>query len=117
MVGFDYCGGASCAAEIASVAALASGRWSMPVLEALYFAGAPTRFRALQRQIGAITQKALSRELTQFVHHGIAARHASGRGDRHVVYVLTDRGLALMQLLDRLGQWRKTQLTGLCGGA
>ena len=104
--GGAYCGGSSCEAQIASVVALVSGRWAVAVLEGLHFAGAPTHFRDLQRRIGDITQKELSRHLTRFVHHGVVSRRADEADGRRVHYSLTERGQALMGLMDRLGGWR-----------
>jgi len=102
-----YCEGHSCEAEIASVLMLIAGRWSVPVLEQLYFANGPVRFRELQRRVGAISQKELTRQLTAFVHRSVAIRRVSGAGDSHVEYELAPRGHALLARLDALGQWAK----------
>ena len=105
-VGDAYCGGASCEGQITSVVALVSGRWAVAVLEGLHFAGAPARFRELQRRIDGITQKELSRHLTQFVHHGVVSRRSDAAGGKRIHYSLTDRGHALLNLVDHLGRWR-----------
>ena len=103
-----YCAGSSCEAEIARALSLVATRWAIPVLEALVFADEPLRFRELQRcVVGGISQKELTRQLTSFVHHGIALRHeVQGPGAR-VDYVLTERGSALLEQMDALGQWAR----------
>lgn len=104
--GDAYCGGASCEGQITSVVALVSGRWAVAVLEGLHFAGAPARFRELQRRIEGITQKELSRHLTQFVHHRVVSRRTDTADGRRIHYLLTERGHALLTLVDHLGRWR-----------
>lgn len=104
--GEAYCGGSPCEVQITSVVALVSGRWAVAVLEGLHFAGAPTHFLDLQRRIGDITQKELSRHLTRFVHHGVVSRRADEADGRRIHYSLTERGHALMGLMDHLGRWR-----------
>ena len=101
----SYCQGRSCEGEIARVLALVAGRWSVPVLEAMVLGGDPVRFRELQRRIGAISQKELSRQLQQFVHHGVVRRHEGEGPSRRVDYALTARGHALLGRIDALGRW------------
>ena len=102
-----YCGGASCESEVARAVALIAGRWAVPVLEALCLGGGPVRFRALQRRVGAISQKELVRQLSLFVHHGVVVRRP-GSSDRAAVhYAITERGLSLLERMDALGRWVK----------
>jgi DNA-binding HxlR family transcriptional regulator len=100
-----YCGGVSCAEIVARALALVADKWSVPVLEALAFAPGPARFRELQRRIGTITQKELSRQLTRFVHHGVVQRDSDPLHLSRVSYRLTERGRGLLAQLDRMGQW------------
>jgi DNA-binding HxlR family transcriptional regulator len=101
----SYCEGRSCEQEVARAISLVAGRWAVPVLEALVFAGAPVRFRELQRRVGGISQKELSRQLAAFVHHGIAHRRADALHPTRVDYSLTPRGHALLGQMDQLGRW------------
>lgn len=102
-----YCGGASCEAEVARAVALIAGRWSVPVLEALCLVGAPVRFRELQRRVGVISQKELTRQLSLFVHHGVVVRRAGSTDRASVHYAITERGMSLLQRMDALGRWVK----------
>jgi DNA-binding HxlR family transcriptional regulator len=99
------CEGLSCEPEITRALALVAGRWAVPVLEAMVFADGPVRFRELQRRIGAISQKELSRQLTSFVHHAVVNRRAIQGPGARVDYVLTPRGRALLGQMDALGRW------------
>lgn len=101
----SYCEGLSCESEITRVLSLVSGRWAVPVLETLLFAGEPVRFRELQRRIGGISQKQLSQQLNSFVHHAVVRRHAVDGPGARVDYVLTARGEALLMRMDALGRW------------
>lgn len=100
-----YCGGRSCAPEVAHALALVTDKWAVPVLEALVLHAGDSRFRELQRRVGVITQKELSRQLTRLVHHGVVGRDSDPLHPRHVRYRLTPHGQALLAQLDLLGQW------------
>lgn len=101
----DYCGGRSCGDDIARALQLVSGRWGVPVLEALVFAGTALRFRELQRRVGVISQKELSRHLAAFVAARVVTRHQDALHATRVHYALSERGRALLQQMDALGQW------------
>jgi DNA-binding HxlR family transcriptional regulator len=98
-----YCGGASCASEIAAAVAAISGRWAIEVLEGLHFAGGASRFRDLQRRVGAISSKELTRQLGTLAAHGIVRRVE--RPPRNVSYELTASGRELMHRAQALGEW------------
>jgi DNA-binding HxlR family transcriptional regulator len=102
-----YCAGESCEFEVARTVALIAGRWAVPIMESLYFAGEPVRFRALQRRLGSISQKELARQLTLFVHHAVVSRREHEGSRAGIEYALTARGLALLKQMDALGRWAK----------
>lgn len=99
-----YCGGGSCAGEIGGAIAAVSGRWAILVMEGIHFACGASRFRDLQRRIGAISSKELSRQLATLVAHGIVERVAQAPGK--ISYELTEPGVALMRHMDALGHGR-----------
>jgi DNA-binding HxlR family transcriptional regulator len=101
----DYCNGASCATEVTRALGLVTGRWAVPVLEAMYFARGPVRFREIQRRIGAISQKELTRQLSKLAHHGVAVRRSLPGASQRVEYELSAHGISLMRQLDALGKW------------
>ena len=104
-----YCGGQSCEGEVSRAVGLLSGRWSVPVLEALCLApDAVSRFRELQRRIPGISQKELSRQLSMLVNAGVARRESELNNPRQVRYSLTPRGHALLKHMDALGRWIKS---------
>jgi DNA-binding HxlR family transcriptional regulator len=103
----SYCAGTSCELDVSRAVALVSSRWAVPVLEALYFAAAPVRFRELQRRLSTISQKELTRQLTVFVHHSVVSRREQRSTRASVDYSLTERGMALLAQMDALGRWGK----------
>ena len=81
------------------------GKWAVPVVGRL--AQGETRFGRLRSQVTdgdgvAVSSKALSAELTNLVGQGVVRRHERGAA---VGYALTDKGRALVPLLDALGVW------------
>ncbi|MDP3761923.1 MAG: helix-turn-helix domain-containing protein [Ramlibacter sp.] len=101
-----YCGGVSCAVEIGDAIAAVSGRWAIQVLEGIHFSGGASRFRALQRRIGAISSKELSRQLGTLVAHGVVERVA--HSPANISYQLTDSGRGLMRHMQALGEWARS---------
>lgn len=97
------CGGRSCAAEARHALALLAGRWVFPILESLHLEGGACRFRPLQRRIGAISQKELTRHLHNLVNAGLVRRCERGRRD--VMYELTARGSKLLRSAQGLVAW------------
>lgn len=102
-----YCDGLSCAGEISEAIAAVSGRWAIQVIEGLHFAGGASRFRELQRRIGAISSKELSRQLGTLVAHGVVERDARIPGN--VSYELTAAGRRLMRHMEALGEWARSR--------
>ena len=54
---------------------LLSGRWAFPVLYQLLEAEGPIRFGQLQRSVGRVTQKELTKTLRVFEERGLVKRH------------------------------------------
>jgi DNA-binding HxlR family transcriptional regulator len=97
------CGGRSCAEEARRALALLAGRWVFAILESLHLEGGACRFRPLQRRIGAISQKELTRHLHNLVNAGVVRR--CDRGRRDVIYELTSRGTNLLRSAQGLVAW------------
>ena len=81
------------------------GKWSVPVVGRL--ARGEARFGRLKSQVtdGAgrtVSSKVLSAELDRLVERGVVRRRERGAA---VSYRLTDKGRALVPLLDALGAW------------
>lgn len=102
-----YCAGVTCASEVGQAVAALSGRWAVKVLESLYFAGGSSRFRDLQRRIGTISQKELSRQLGNLAQHLVVRRSVQEDPPSLIVYELTEQGFGLMRRMQALGEWAK----------
>ena len=81
------------------------GKWAVPVVGRL--ARGEARFGRLRGQVTdtagrAVSSKALAAELERLVTRGVVRRRARGAA---VSYCLTDKGEALVPLLDALGAW------------
>lgn len=81
------------------------GKWAVPVVGRL--ARGEARFGRLRGQVTdaagrPVSSKALAAELDRLVARGVVRRRARGAA---VSYRLTDRGRALVPLLDALGTW------------
>jgi DNA-binding HxlR family transcriptional regulator len=63
------------------------------------------RFRELQRGLGRITQKELTRHLRRLEASGLVAREVFHEVPPRVEYRLTDLGRSLLGPLEALGQW------------
>ena len=97
------CGGRSCAEQARHALGLLAGRWVFRILETLYLEGGACRFRALQRSVGAISQKELARHLHTMVTAGVVRR--CEQAPRDVRYEITPRGRDLLQGAQGLVDW------------
>ncbi len=84
---------------------LLAGKWSFPVLYRLILQKRPVRFSELQRLVGRITQKELTKHLRQFEALGLVEREVFPEVPPRVEYVITDFGLSLKLPLDALARW------------
>ena len=92
----------------AAVGAIAS-KWSVPVVGRL--ARGPARFGRIRGQVtdgggDPVSSKVLSDELDRLAGAGVVERRERGAA---VWYHLTDKGRALVPLLDALGEWAGDQ--------
>ena len=81
------------------------GKWSVPVVGRL--ARGPARFGHIRSEVTdgggrPVSSKVLSDELDRLVAAGVVGRRERGA---EVWYRLTDKGQALVPLLDALGDW------------
>ena len=83
---------------------LISNKWSVEILFALEGA-APVRFGELQRALGRVTQKELTRHLRRLEQHGLVTRTVFPEVPPRVEYQLTEMGRKLLAPLDELGRW------------
>ena len=83
----------------------AGNRWSLGVIHALGVAGQPMRHAELARQLGAVTQRMLTRTLRQLERDGLIARRDFGEVPPRVDYRLTSLGEGMLIGMIPLWEW------------
>ena len=89
---------------------LLSGRWAFPVLYQLLRAQRPIRFGQLQRAVGRVTQKELTKTLRVFEERGLVERQVFPEIPPRVEYRLTPLGASLGEPLCGLARWAEAHL-------
>jgi DNA-binding HxlR family transcriptional regulator len=93
-----------CCAEIIS------GKWTLLLIRDL--AGGPCRFCELERSLNGISPRTLSLRLRALEEAGILARRTYPEVPPRVEYELTDKGLALVPLIEDMRAYGRRWLTG-----
>lgn len=78
-------------------------KWSLLILVVL--SQQPTRFNALKRAIGNISQKVLTKTLKELEQEGYITRTVFDESPPKVVYQLTDMGLSVLIPVSHLIDW------------
>lgn len=89
---------------------LLSGRWAFPVLYQLLRAQGPIRFGQLQRSVGRVTQKELTKTLRAFEERGLVERKVYPEVPPRVEYRLTPLGASLGAPLGGLARWAEAHM-------
>lgn len=84
---------------------LIAHKWTIHVVFALDHGSAPLRFRQLQRLIGTITQKELTKRLRELERSGLVERRVFAEVPPRVEYRLTELGSTLIPALATLHEW------------
>lgn len=88
---------------------LIANKWSVRLLYFLLKAeGNTMRFSQLQKAMGGITQRELTKHLREFEKAGIVARKVFPQVPPRVEYTLTDRGMSLWEPIEALSKWAET---------
>ena len=103
----ETCNGAC---PIGKLIELLSGRWAFPVLYQLLQAEGPIRFGQLQRSVGRVTQKELTKTLRVFEERGLVHRRVFPEVPPRVEYRLTPLGASLGEPLCGLARWAETHM-------
>ena len=82
---------------------LISGKWKGVVL--FHLLGGTLRFSALQRAVGDITQRMLTKQLRELEMAGLVNREVFPVVPPHVEYSLTEKGRSLEPILLALKDW------------
>jgi DNA-binding HxlR family transcriptional regulator len=96
---------------IAKAVRLVGDMWVLLIIRALM--GGVTRFSELQDSLGSVSSGTLSQRLKLLESHGIVTRHAFAEIPPRVEYHLTEKGLALHNVIEALGDFGNHYL---CGG-
>lgn len=84
---------------------IVSGKWAIPILYRLIVTDDVVRFGVLQRAIGTITQKELTKQLRAFEALGLVTREIYPEMPPRVEYQITELGKTLKPTLDSLACW------------
>ena len=80
------------------------GRWKGTIICMLYMDGT-LRFSELQKKIGEITSRILSKQLKELESDGMVTRTVVPDGKVKVEYSLTDKGRSIIPVLTSLAEW------------
>lgn len=80
-----------------------SGKWKMAIVSSLLFE--KKRFSDIQRNIGNITPRMLSKELKELEVNGVITRHVYDSTPVAIEYELTSSGKTLHIVLDKMVDW------------
>jgi DNA-binding HxlR family transcriptional regulator len=80
-----------------------SGKWKLPLIIAL--SNGPKRFKEIQRSLGDITPKVLSKELRELELNEFVERKVFSTSPVTVLYELTPYSRSLDSVLDELRNW------------
>jgi DNA-binding HxlR family transcriptional regulator len=82
---------------------IVGGKWKLQITHAL--ADGPLRFKELQREIGAVTARMLSKELKELELNELVRREVYATAPVTVEYSLTDYGKTLKPVVLALYTW------------
>ncbi|WP_045974172.1 winged helix-turn-helix transcriptional regulator [Vibrio neptunius] len=105
--------GSSC--PMVDFVSIVSGKWAIPILYRLIVTDDVIRFGELQRAIGQITQKELTKQLRAFETLGLVSRTVYPEMPPRVEYCVTDLGVTLKPTLDSLANWMTQHRDQLMG--
>lgn len=89
--------------QIEALISAISGRWKLLII--YWLAQGNCRFNQLQRNLGGITHRTLTRQLSELRDTGFVARKDFQTIPPHVEYSLTPLGESLVPLLLQMHDW------------
>ena len=93
---------------VCRTAEIISGKWTLLVIRDL--AEGSRRFCELERSLEGISPRTLSLRLRALEEHGIVERHTYPEVPPRVQYALTDKGVALVPLIDDMRDYGRRWL-------
>ena len=89
---------------------LLGGKWKCLIL--WHLKAGSLRFGELRRGLDGVTQKMLTQQLRQLEADGIVSREVHRVVPPRVDYTLTERGLSLLPIVDRMEEWSRADEAG-----
>lgn len=83
---------------------IVGGKWKLPILCALA-SGEPTRYSAIRRKLGDVTNMMLTQSLKELEATGMIFREQYNELPPRVEYSLTDKGSSIVPILVQFGAW------------
>ena len=80
------------------------GRWKGTIL-CMLFKNGKMRFSELQKDIGEITSRILTKQLKELEEDGMLRRDVDTSGKIKVEYSLTERGMSIIPVLYSMAEW------------
>ena len=80
------------------------GRWKGTIL-CMLFKNGKMRFSELQKDIGEITSRILTKQLKELEEDGMLRRNVDTSGKIKVEYSLTERGMSIIPVLYSMAEW------------
>jgi len=93
--------------SVADTLELLSGKWKLLILTLLH-SESPLRFGEMERAIGNITPRMLSKELKELEQNELVERRVYATMPVSVDYRLTDYGRSLGSVMNALGDWGRS---------
>src|SRR4051794_27637723 len=100
---------------VCRTADIVCGKWTLLLVRELSEGG--SRFCELERSLTGISPRTLSLRLRGLEEEGMAERHAFPEVPPRVEYALTDKGLALLPIIDGMRAYGEQWLAAECGAA
>ena len=99
---------------VCATADIICGKWTILVIRDL--AEGHSRFCELERSLGGISPRTLSLRLRALEDEGIVERQTFAEVPPRVEYSLTDKGRALLPLIEDMRRYGREWLGSQCGG-
>lgn len=84
---------------------IVGGKWKLPIMAELMNSGKPKRFMELQREIGGVTARMLSKELKDLEINQLVQRTVYPTTPVTVEYHMTEYGRTLKPVIHALYDW------------
>ncbi len=95
---------------------IVGGKWKLPIL-CILASGEPSRYSAIKRKLGDVTNMMLSQSLKELEAAGMVRREQYNEIPPRVEYSLTAKGSSIVPILVRLGEWGAENLQSASCGA